>query len=152
MKKFIVRNADTVQSMHNMGKASKDFIIDGFEDMQVSDGYHTMDELYDHRIVLFIALCRHMRAIDQKFGSLMRIKQGETPVAVNEVWRSQLHSDGSAFEGWFILGIGKPAGEQITYHIPMKHWEETEFAETLEKAPEWDSHTSADVLERLKLI
>jgi len=23
-----------------------------------SDGYHTFDELYDHRITLFIALCR----------------------------------------------------------------------------------------------
>jgi hypothetical protein len=75
----------------------------------------------------------------------------ESP-GLQEVWRSKLHSDGSSFDGWFILGIGKEKGKQITYHLPTVRWDEVSFAETLEKAPEWDGHTPDDVLERLKAL
>lgn len=95
------------------------------------DGYHTFDELYDHRITLYIALCRWVEPHWQ-------------------VWRSKLHSDGTSFEGWFVLGINKEKGEQITYHLPMSRWDETDFAETLEKAPDFDRHTPDDVLWRIK--
>lgn len=67
-----------------------------------------------------------------------------------EPWRSRLHHDGSAFDGWFIIGIGKEKGEQITYHLPERMWSDCDWAETLDRAPEWDGHTSADVLERLR--
>ena len=96
-----------------------------------SDGYHTFKELYEHRITLFIALARNIDIV---------------------AWRSKLHSDGSSLDGWFILGIAKSKGNQITYHLPNKKWEETSFAETLEKAPDFDGHTSQDVLKRLDLL
>ena len=112
------------------------FELEGNENMDASDGYHTFGELYEHRIALFIALCRTYA--DTHF-----------PI---EVWRSKLHFDGSSFDGWFIMGIRKEKGNQITYHLPMSKWDETDFAETLECAPEWDGHTSADVLERLKKL
>jgi hypothetical protein len=100
------------------------------ENLEVSDGYHTFDELYEHRIVLFIALCKAYHP---------------------PVWCSVFHSDGTQYGDWFILGIGKEKGKQITYHLPAKYWSEVcEFAEVLEKAPEFDGHTSQDVLERLK--
>jgi len=99
------------------------------------DGYHTFDELYWHRIALFIALCRKIHQKNER-----------------NVWRSKLHSDGSGKKGWFILGINKKRGEQITYHLPMKLWETTNFAETLAKAQKWDGHSSDDVLKRLKNI
>jgi hypothetical protein len=102
------------------------------EDIQVSDGYHTFDELYEHRVTLYIALCKmYMRTTGFK------------------PWRSKLHSDGSSIDGWFVLGLMDEPGKQITYHIPDSKWEQTAFADTLEKAPEWDGHTSDDVLERL---
>ena len=44
------------------------------------------------------------------------------------------------------------AGSQMTYHIPESRWEETDFAATLDRAHEFDGHTPADVLERLKNI
>jgi hypothetical protein len=109
--------------------------IEGGDNMQVSDGSHTFDELYDHRITLFIALCRSF--------------VGLTPLKF-QVWRSKLHSDGSEFDGWFVLGIGKEKGKQITYHLPNIRWDEVSFVETLDKAPEWDGHTPQDVLLRLK--
>ena len=103
------------------------------------DGYHTFGELYEHRIVLWIALCKILYDDPQ-------YQTGQKA----DVWRSKLHSDGTSFDGWFVMGIGRNKGEQITYHLPISKWEETEFAETREKAPEFDGHTGDDVLERIK--
>ena len=111
-------------------------------ELLVSDGYHTFEELYDHRIALFIALCRNLQQWANNSGS----------IADKHIYRSKTNGDGSTWEGWFILGIGKEKGKQITYHLPLSRWEETSFAETLDKAPEWDGHSSADVLERLKKL
>lgn len=112
---------------------------DGINTNLISDGYHTFGELYSHRITLFIALCRYKEG------------QGWNGEATG-VWRSKKHSDGSVWDGWFILGINKLPGEQITYHLPDKEWDNCSFAETLDQAPEFDGHTSSDVLERLKLM
>jgi len=104
----------------------------------ICDGFHTFDELYEHRIRLFISLCEFFI-------------QGKPIHDNRNVWKSWLHSDGSRYYGWFVMGIGKEFGNQITYHLPSKYWEECDkFTETLEKAPEYDGHTSEDVLERLK--
>ena len=108
----------------------------------VSDGYHTMDELYDHRIRLYIQLCKSITRMDPKLLAMDDI----------EVWRSTLHADGSTFDGWFIMGIGKAAGHQITYHLPLGYWDECSFATELERAPEWDGHTPGEVLQRLKSL
>lgn len=105
----------------------------GIDTNKISDGYHTFEELYEHRIVLFIALCREM-----------------DDVGKGAIWKSKKHSDGSEWEGWFIMGIYQTPGAQITYHLPMSKWADCEFAYELPKAPEFDGHTSADVLERLK--
>jgi len=102
----------------------------------ISDGYHTFDELYEHRITLFIALCNQIANQDLEDDQ-------------DRIWRSKLHSDGTSFDGWFILGINIEKGKQITYHLPMRKWKETEFATKLEKAPEFDGHSSEDVLKRL---
>ena len=68
------------------------------------------------------------------------------------MWRSALHSDGTNWDGWFLLGIFTEKGEQITYHLPMTKWIDTNFAVTLDRAPEFDGHTSQDVLERISKL
>ncbi|MEC7753799.1 MAG: hypothetical protein VYB44_07200 [Bacteroidota bacterium] len=116
------------QSIQNLPESQRE---------QVSDGYHTFKELYDHRIRLWITLC-------------MVIADLNNPKD-NPVWITTVHSDGSSWDGWFLLGLGKKKGQQITYHLPNSYWNEcTRFATILDKAPEFDGHTSADVLERLK--
>lgn len=90
------------------------------------DGFHTHEELYEHRNALIIALVRE--------------KKG---------WRSKFHSDGTMDKGWFIVGINKLPGYQITYHLPLSKWRLLDEIETLGKAPLWDKHTSEEVLERL---
>lgn len=104
----------------------------------ISDGYHTFDELYETRHALWIALCRFEAEFFSHSGA--------------EVWRSMNHSDGTVMDGWFLLGIAVEAGEQMTFHLPMRLWGECDFARTLTRAPLFDGHTSADVLERIRSL
>jgi len=105
------------------------------DSLEIGDGFHTMQELYEHRHRLFICL--------------MRLEEG---LLKGSAWISKLHDDGSCFEGWFVAGLtGKNGRLPVTYHFPMRHWEEMSQKFTvLDKAPPWDGHTSADVLKRLK--
>lgn len=103
---------------------------------KVSDGYHTFDELYDHRCLLFLAF----QAMAQQHYDGRYV----------QTWKSRNHDDGSGYDGWFIAGMIFDDEGQISYHIPLHYWELC-TAHELEKAPKWDGHTSADVLLRLKV-
>lgn len=143
MKKYIIKEVKGLESAQELMRGNLIVQANGLDDMQVSDGYHTMDELYEHRIELYIALCRSIRENYEGVG------------APDLVWRSKRHSDGELAFGTgtqFVLGINVNAGYQITYHIPIERWDEAGFAKTLEKAPEYDGHSSAEVLERLKKL
>lgn len=102
----------------------------------ISDGYHTFNELYAQRIALFKLICY-----------LWYLGGGDREP--DDVWKAKLHNDGSSFEGWFIAGLFREPGKQITYHIPMSEWDSWP-ADAFEKAPHaFDGHTSEDVLKRL---
>lgn len=121
----------------------------------ISDGYHTFEELYEFRAVLNIAL---FKALVVGYKATWKLMHMDTSIAGspgpwhNEVWRSKLHSDGTMFDGMFIFGVFSEPGKQITFHYHLDKWNDCAFAETLDKAPEWDGHTPADVLERLKAL
>lgn len=112
-----------------------------FDTNEISDWYHTFWELYAHRIILWIKLC-------------MMIANNSTQLwGLNPVWMSELHSDWSKYDGWFILWLWQDNGSQITYHIPMSYYEEAKkIAVMLENAPEYDWHTPWDVIERIKKL
>lgn len=93
---------------------------------ECSDGYHTFNELYYHRMCLFSII----------------VKQNK-----NLAWKSKLHSDGTMFDNYFIVGIDTPNG-QATYHYHIDHWDMFDCVE-LPNAPEWDGHTADDALKRL---
>lgn len=95
-----------------------------------SDGYHTFAELYAHRRALTAAL---------------------TTLLPRLAWRSKQHHDGTMFDGMFIVGmdlVGSGAG-QVSYHYELEHWDEFAHVPEREFAPEWDGHTSDDVVKRL---
>ena len=96
---------------------------------ETSDGYHTFNELYEHRHALFL--------------NLMGFH-------CHDAWISKLHHDGTKMDGWFIAGIELPTGT-ISYHLPERLWDAATFtgATIMERAPEWDGHTSDDVVSRL---
>ncbi len=93
-----------------------------------SDGYHTFNELYEHRHILFLALLSANK---------------------DKAWRSKLHDDGSFLDGWFIAGLKTDLG-QATYHLPLRMWGDFSNIQELEHAPKWDGHTSEDVLTRIR--
>lgn len=102
-----------------------------------SDGFHTLDELYAHRMCLTMALFRALNG---------RIT-GISP------WRSRFHHDGSApfGGGWFIVGATLPGFGQVSYHYPERYWHDFDIlgVRTLERGEPWDGHEPADVLLRL---
>ena len=142
-------NKITIKRYGTVNQAPYEDVIEVRDLSQVSDGYHTIAELYDHRITLFIALCKAIQGWKYQGDE----RNSRTDGLAKIVWRSTLHSDGNpAYEGWFLLCIEKRDGVQISYHIPLSRWDETDFAMTLPIAYRWDGHTSADVLERLKKL
>jgi hypothetical protein len=114
------------------------WIKNWLETNNISDWYHTFGELYEHRIILFISLCRQLWK-QMKYSSMWNIV------------KSKKHFDWSEMEWWFIVQVETDVW-QISYHIPNKYWDECEFIETLDIANQWDWHTSNDVLERLLKI
>ena len=94
---------------------------------ETSDGYHTFNELYHHRAVLFSVICNNHPAL---------------------AWKSKLHHDGTMYDGMFIVGINTPDG-QATYHYDVEpYWKMFRVPE-LPHAPEWDGHTPAQAIERI---
>ncbi|HRM29192.1 MAG TPA: hypothetical protein PLH48_01485 [Acinetobacter johnsonii] len=89
---------------------------------QLTDGYHTFQELYAHRMELFKVICHQNKS---------------------HAWKSKLHDDGTMYPNYFIVGINTPEGS-FTYHYKMEFWDSFNVAE-LDRAPEWDGHTSADI-------
>lgn len=99
---------------------------------EISDGYHTFDELYEFRKLYNAAF----------FNELAR--QG-----VCKVVKSTKHNDGELCfgGGWFIVMAELPTG-QISNHYEMKDWGLFN-CEEVEVAPEWDGHTPQDVIKRI---
>lgn len=110
---------------------------------KVSDGYHTFRELYEHRMTLFQALCNEIAHANNQNG--FRVPDRKN------VWKSKLHSDGTMYDNMFIVWIGTIKWQTLTYHIHISYWDDFWVPE-IEKAPEWDGHTSEDVLRLLKEI
>lgn len=114
--------------------AMNEWTISGGDLLDVSDEYHTMSDLYEHRMALNIALFNHI-AIYQKYPG------------GPEVLKSKLHSDGTMFEGYFIVVYNFHF--QFSYHYDLKYWDLFKIPE-VERVPwEYDGHTSKDVIERL---
>ena len=94
---------------------------------ETSDGYHTFNELYHHRAVLFSVI---VKAFPE------------------HAWKARQHHDGTMYSGMFIVGIDTPEG-QASYHYDIDpYWDMFECRE-LERAPEWDGHTPAQAIERI---
>ena len=96
----------------------------------ISDGYHTFNELYDHRAALTAALFKSLPS--------------------DMVYKSKKHHDGTMYDGMFIVGTNLPDIGAISYHYDLDPWWDIFNIREVENAPEWDGHTPNDVIERLK--
>lgn len=126
---LLVPNGAIAKVTNRVGSFQQVIQIENGRANDVSDGFHTYDELYDHRMALTAALT----------------------AAVPEIsWRSrEHHPDGEPmFEGFFIVGITLPTGV-ITYHYKFEHWEKFNHVPVIDHAPAWDGHLPKDCIERL---
>jgi hypothetical protein len=105
----------------------------------ISDGFHSFSQLYEHRNLLFCFLLTLIyRENLSKF----------------QVWKAHKHSDGTMFDSnngdWFIAGLSDETGSrQITYHMSKsRYWGLLDIPER-EFAPAYDGHSPDDVLERI---
>ena len=103
-------------------------------DGNTSDGYHTFNELYEFRKAYNAALFNEWAAGNK--------------CSVHKSWR---HHDGELCfgGGWFIVVAVLPNG-QISNHYEAKDWDLFAVPETERALFEFDGHTSADVIARLK--
>lgn len=97
---------------------------------QISDGYHTFDELYYYRLLYNAAF---FNSINGHYS----------------VHKSKKHSDGKVCfgGGWFIVMANLPTG-QISNHYEMKYWDLFRIPD-LEKSLPYDGHTPKEASERL---
>lgn len=102
---------------------------------KVSDGYHTIAELYDHRCLLFINLV------------LLHLKNDGCAYWVEE-----------HYEGWDLLLMKETESAtppykhyQISYHVPIKYRNlyRKRVSQVEPDSHHFDGHTSQDVLDRL---
>lgn len=105
---------------------------------KLSDGFHSFEELYETRNALFVALCQEIY-LAQEFGG-----------RENSTWRSKRHPNGIELEGYFLAGINYQSGQQISFRLPIEMWDDFSHNEILDKAPDFDGHTTQDVIQRLK--
>lgn len=140
-------NSERKQDVHlrsSVIKQLKDLLAQGEQpeknpmaiDGNTSDGYHTFKELYEFRKA-------YNAALFNEWTSNGKYK-------VHKSWRH--HNGELCFGGgWFIVVAVVPRG-QISNHYEAKDWDLFSVPETREALFEFDGHTGADVVERLKLL
>ena len=94
-----------------------------------SDGYHTFDELYEHRMYLFAVICN------------------QNP---KKAWKSYKHHDGTMYDDYFIVGVTTAEGD-YSYHYHKDHWDQFNVKE-VDFVPEWDGHKPSDITRLLSLV
>ena len=124
-----ISNYDEIIEIVKLGLELKDIKENNIGDF--SDGYHTFNELYHHRAVLFATICNQNPEL---------------------AWKSKQHDDPEfpMYEGMFIVGIETPEG-QATYHYDINLWDIFKVKE-LERAPKYDGHTPSDAIHRIGLL
>lgn len=103
---------------------------------ELSDGYHTYNELYEFRKMYNAALFNEWAVR-----------------GMYEVHKSKKHHDGEDCfgGGWFIVCAKLPSG-QISNHYELADWDLFKCQEVEKALFEFDGHTPKDVLERLATL
>lgn len=91
---------------------------------ELSDGYHTFNQLYHQRAILFACI----------------VNQNS-----DKAWKTHKHEDGEPCfgGGWFLVTVDTPQGA-YGYHYEDKYWDLFKCKE-LNKAKHWDGYTEEDV-------
>lgn len=104
----------------------------------ISDGYHTFNELYRYRMLYHAAFVNVVSAV------------GPEVIDKVQTVKSWKHSDGEPCfgGGWFIVVTALPTG-QISNHYEAQHWDLFNVPE-VDLPPTYDGHTPAESADRLQ--
>lgn len=96
----------------------------------VSDGFHTFNQLYHQRVMLFACIVNLNK---------------------DKAWKTHKHEDGTLYfgGGWFLVTVDTPQGA-YGYHYENKYWDLFDCKE-IETAKHWDGYTEEDVGRLLSL-
>lgn len=91
---------------------------------ELSDGFHTFNQLYHQRAMLFSVIVNQNK---------------------EKAWKTHCHENGEPCfgGGWFLVTIDTPAGA-YGYHYEDKYWDIFD-CEEIEKAKPWDGYTEKNV-------
>lgn len=99
-----------------------------------SDGYHTFNELYEHRNLLFLL-------------AVNELAWNHTDIQTYSYWVEE------HYPGWDLVVLQGKTFAQISYHVPVSL--RAGYENTLPKRKsdsDYDGHTSHDVIVRLKQL
>lgn len=102
-----------------------------FDRGEISDGFHTFNELYYQRMMLFAMLVK---------------------IYKDRAWKTRRHEDGELCfgGGWFLVTIDTPEGA-YGYHYKDQDWDLFD-CEELPQAKHWDGYTEKDVTRLFSLL
>ena len=98
----------------------------------ISDGYHTFNDLYEQRMILFSTIVNLFPDIS---------------------WKTRRHEDGKPCfpdSDYFLVTIETPTGN-YGYHFDSAHWDHFQCKE-IDKAKPWDGYTDKDAWRLWSLI
>lgn len=108
-------------------------IIDANSAGDISDGYHTFNELYRYRL-LYNACFFNMLS---KYTSI-------------RVTKSRRHSDGEfCFGGNYFIVVAELPEGQVSNHYELRYWDLFQ-CEEVDKSPVWDGHTPEEAADRME--
>ena len=106
---------------------------------EISDGYHSFNELYDYR---------------KTYNALLFKEWASYDIPKYDVHRSKKHHDGEPCFGgeYFVVTAMLPTG-QISNHYKLKYWDDFDDIpeEPTVKWP-YDGHSSEEALERMEQL
>lgn len=162
-EKFVDQISDVLNGLHKDEKAELlNEVIKihkehkSITENNISDGYHTFDELYEFRKMYNAVLFNEWgnpntlrQVLDEKEFDGVGTKRG----IIYNVHKSIRHHDGELCfgGGWFIVSAMLPTG-LISNHYKIEDWDLFKIPEVEKALYPFDGHTSKDVLERLKAL
>lgn len=145
-----------------MTKKTKYTILEPSLDLRVD--YETVNGLKTTRKILEVeglecyskgySISEILKLHNALFIALIKQIDARTPLGCNmNCWKSKFYSDGTAVSPeLFLAGITvhklDATREDTRIVLPIEYWNKVDVIE-LAKAPEWDGHTSNDVIKRL---
>lgn len=112
------------------------YLPPGIDPGNISDGYHTFNELYEFRMMYNACLFNEW-AMQNKYS----------------VHKSRHHHSGEpCFDGKFFIVVAMLPRGQISNHYKLEHWDLFDIPVEPKALFEYDGHNGSDVLYRLRQI